>query len=137
METKCYNRASATRETGMAKEKIICNVEVFQGSQNMSVLYLRFIIDFDRFQGNIKSHIKEKDPNKFDTPSERYDSSVQYNLVGNNDDKNNNQAEKEYMKDDFASEPENSPSRSFYSIVESAFPEHKYLQNQRTTYVER
>merc|ERR1712223_2300571 len=87
-------------------------------------------------QGTIKSHIQTKDPIKFDTPSERYDSSVQYSLVDNDDNQNNNQAEKEYMKDDFASEPQKSPSRSFYSIVESAFPEHKYLQNQRTTYVE-
>ena len=50
---------------------------------------------------------------------------------------NSNPTEKLDIENSIDLEPQKSPSRSFYSIVESAFPEHKYLQNQRTTYVER
>ena len=40
-------------------------------------------------------------------------------------------------KDFVPSLPKQMFSKNIYSIVESVFPEHKYLHNQRTTYVER
>ena len=40
-------------------------------------------------------------------------------------------------QDIVTSPPQQSSSKNIFSIVESVFPEHKYLQNQRTTYVER
>ena len=41
------------------------------------------------------------------------------------------------IQDVVTSPPQPSSSKNIFSIVESVFPEHKYLQNQRTTYVER
>ena len=91
---------------------------------------------FFSFQATTKARDNKEDLTYFDRPAEKSDTSFQNDFIDRNQEYGN-PTEKHSIEDNLDSDPQKSPSRSFYSIVESAFPEHKYLQNQRTTYVER